>query len=156
MSGSYLVHLPKAEARHLAGIGPPWPASPETRALAAIREWVHGISRRRAATVPVGKVITDLTAILAIIPPATTPARGPFAPPGDGRPPLPGQVEYLGSGIVRLDHDALQALADLAPSEDFRVDFTDAGPVMSVGTDTYLARAEVPAAKPGRHSPGGR
>jgi hypothetical protein len=103
--------MPKAEARHLAGLGPPWPATPETRALAALREWVHGISRRRAATIPVAKVITDLTAILAIIPPATTPARGPFAPPGNGGPPMTGQVDYLGSGTVRLarvsdDHGA--------------------------------------------------
>lgn len=149
MSGFYLVHLPKAEARHLAGIGPPWPASPETRALAAIREWVHAISSRRAATVPVRKVVTDLTTILAIIPPAITRARGPFAPPGDGRQPLPGQVRYLGGGTVRLDHDALHALAGLAPGEDFHVCFSDAGPVMSVGADTYLARAEAPDAKPG-------
>ena len=153
---SWLVHLPTAEARHLAGIGPPWPASPQARALAAIREWLHGVSNRRSPTVPVGKVITDLTAILAIIPPTTTPARGPFAPPASGGPPLPGRVDYLGSGTVRLDHDALQALAGLTAGEDFRVCFTDAGPVLSVGTDSYPARQETPDTKPGSRPQGSR
>ena len=141
---TYLVHMPRAEACHLAGIGPPGPAGPQTRALAAIGEWVHGISRRRAATIPVGQVVTDLTAILAVIPTAATPARGPFAPPGNGGPPIPGQVSYLGGGTVRLDRDALRALAGLRPSEDYRVQFTDAGPVLTVGSDTYLAREETP------------
>lgn len=148
MNGTYLVHMPKAEARHLAGIGPPGPAGPEARALAALREWVHGISRRRAATIPVATVVTDLTAILAIIPTAAAPARGPFAPPGDGGPLLPGQVSYLGGGTVRLDHDALHALAGLRSGEDFRVHFTNAGPVLTVGSDSYLAREEVTDAKP--------
>lgn len=143
-SRTYLVHMPLAEARHLAGTGPPWPPSPEARALAAIREWVTGLSRRRAATVPVRTVVTDLTAILATVPAATRPVRGPFAPPANGRPPLPGEVAYLGGGTVRLDETAIGALAGLAPGEDFRACLTDAGTVLTVGTDTYPACEEQP------------
>lgn len=139
----YLVHMPKAEARHLAGTGPPWPSGPETRALAAVREWIAGITSR-AATVPVAKVVADLTAILDTVPAAGRPVRGPFAPPAAGGLPLPGAVAYLGGGTVRLDEAAIGALSGLPQGEDFRVCFTNAGPVLTVGTDTYLAREEEP------------
>ena len=35
MSRSHVVQMPRAEARHLAGDGPAWPATPEARCLAA-------------------------------------------------------------------------------------------------------------------------
>jgi hypothetical protein len=66
--------------------------------------------------------------------------RGPFGP-GRAGPPLPGRVDYLGAGIVRLDETAITALASLPPGEDFRT-HTGAGPVLAVGTDTYLAQEE--------------
>lgn len=140
-SRTYLLHLPQAEARHLAGTGPCWPATPQTRLAAALREWLAGLSRRRAAVVPVRKVVADLSLILETVPLPQRPLRGPFGP-GRAGPPLPGQVEYLGGGIVRLDEDAITSLARLAASDDFRVCFSDAGPVLSVGADTYLAREE--------------
>jgi hypothetical protein len=143
-SRTYLVHMPRAEACHLAGIGPPGLPGPKDSALAAVREWMADLACRRLATVPVARVVGDLTAILDLVPAAAGPVRGPFAPPADSRSPLPGTVAYLGSGTVRLDEDAIGALAGLAPGQDFRVAFTDAGPVLSVGADTYLARAEGP------------
>jgi hypothetical protein len=142
MRGSYLVHMPTAEAPHLAGIGPPWPASPEVRCVQAIREWLYGLQRRRFLTVPVRKIVTDLTAVLSLVPAACRPARGPFVPPANGGPPLPGSVEYLGAGIVRLDETAMTALAGLPAGDDFRVIFTNAGPLLSVGADHYLVREE--------------
>lgn len=139
--GTYLVHMPAAEARHLAGEHPTWPATPEARIAAALREWVHGLSRRRTAIIPVRKVITDLTLILEAATLPRRPVRGPFGPARDSLP-LPGHVEYLGGGIVRLDDTALSSLAGLGAGEDFRVSYTDAGPVLKVGPDHYLARAE--------------
>lgn len=153
MSVTYLLHMPKAEASHLSGVGPPGLAGPKDRALTAVREWVTGLAGRRTATVAVAKVIADLTAILGIVPAAAVPVCGPFAPPGNGQPPLPGRVAYLGGGTVRLDEDAITALAGLAAGADFRVCFTDAGPVLSVGADTYLAREEEPGPKPGQPPP---
>jgi hypothetical protein len=142
-SRTYLVHMPKAEARHLAGTEPSWPATPHVRLAAALHEWLAGLSRRRAGFVPVRKVIADLTVILETVPLPQRPLCGPF---GLGRagPPLPGRVDYLGAGIVRLDEDAISSLAGLGPEEDFRVRLTDAGPVLAVGTDTYMAREEEP------------
>lgn len=142
MSCNYLVHMPTAEAHHLAGIGPPWPARPEVRCVHAIREWLYGLQRRRSPTVPVRKIVTDLTAILSLVPARCSPARGPFVPPANGGPPLPGSVEYLGAGIVRLDETAINALARLPMGDDFRVTFTDAGPLLTIGADHYLVREE--------------
>ena len=144
---TWLVHMPLAEARHLAGAGHGWPASPQTRLAAALREWVAGISGRRSGVIPVRKVVEDLTLILESVPLPQRPLCGPFGP-GRAGPRPPGQVDYLGGGIVRLDEDALSSLASLAPSDDFYVTHTSAGPVLSVGADTYLAREEEPDAKP--------
>lgn len=144
MTRTYVVQMPKAEARHLAGAGPGWPATPEARCVAALREWLAGLSRRRTTTVPVRKVITELTLILSIAPAVRAPARGPFGPRRGGAS-LPGHVEYLGEGTVRLDETAISSLAALPPGEDFRVSFTGAGPVLEVGTDTYPARVEEPS-----------
>lgn len=72
--------------------------------------------------------------------------RGPFGPRRSGLP-LPGRVEYLGDGTVRLDETALASLAGLAEGEDFRMAITDAGPVLEVGPDRYLAREEDPGDK---------
>ena len=146
MSRSYLVQMPRAEARHLAGTGDAALPAPEARCIEAIREWLHGLRGRRPATVPVSKVVADLTLILGIVPPAGRPARGPLAA-GHGASP-PGQVEYLGSGTVRLDDAAISALAGLREGDDFRVTITDAGPVLTVGGDRYLARPEDPGRTP--------
>ena len=147
MSATYLVRMPRAEASYLAGLGPRGLAGPKDRALAAIREWVTGIAGRRTAMMPVATVVADLTAILDIVPAPAKPVCGPFAPPGNGRPPLPGTVAYLGGGTVRLDEDAIIALAALPYGDDFRVRYTNAGPLLSVGVDTYLVREEEPDAK---------
>lgn len=141
MTRTYLVQMPRAEARHLAGTSPAWPATPEARCVAALREWLHGVSRRRSATMPTAKIMTDLTAILSLVPLTTRPLRGPFGPGGGGLPP-PGHAEYLGDGIVRLDEEAIATLAALAPGEDFRVTCTGAGLTLTIGTDHYLAREE--------------
>ncbi|MGE5135406.1 MAG: hypothetical protein ACM32E_21165 [Gemmatimonadota bacterium] len=108
MSRCYLVHLPRAEARHLAGAGLAWPPGS---------------------------------------PAADSPVRGPFAPDGRGAA-LPGRVEYLGSGIVRLDGAAIGSLAELPEGDDFRVVFEDVGPVLTVGPARYAAVAEEPDPKP--------
>ena len=129
-SRTWLVHMPLAEARHLAGTGHGWPASPQMRLAAALREWVAGISRRRTAVVPVRKVVADLTLILETVPLPQWPVCGPFGP-GRAGTPLSGEVAYLGGGIVRLDGEALRSLASLAPGDDFRVTHTNAGPVLS-------------------------
>jgi hypothetical protein len=144
MSCTYLVQMPTAEARHLAGTGQGWPATPETRLVLAIREWLQGISRRRSAIVPVRKIVADLTHILETVPLPKRPLHGPFGP-GSNRLTLPGQVEYLGGGVVRLDEAAISSLAGLSSGEDFH---TDAGPVLTVGTDHYIAREEAPDTKP--------
>jgi hypothetical protein len=124
-----------------------WPATPESRCLAAVREWLYGISRRNSPTVSVRKVVADLTAILALVPVAAKPVRGPFASPGGDRP-MRGRAEYLGGGMVRLDDTAISSLAGLLEGEDFRVTYTDSGPVLTVGADTYPAREEEPDIKP--------
>lgn len=146
MPGTYLVHLPLAEARHLAGTGPAGPATPEARVIIALREWLYGVSCRRTAIIPVRKVVADLALILETVPLPQRPVRGPFGP-GRNWPPLAGSVEYLGNGIVRLDEAAISALACLAEGEDFRVVCTDAGPVLTVGADHYPAREEEPDPK---------
>ena len=147
MSGTYLVQMPKAEARHLAGTGHGWPATPDARLAADLREWLAGISRRRTTVIPVRKVLADLSVILERAPLPQRPLRGPFGPGRAGQP-LPGRVDYLGGGIVRLDDAAISALAGLAHGEDFRVIRTDAGPVLTVGADHYLAREEETASRP--------
>ncbi len=108
MSRDYLVHLPRAEARHLAGAGRAWPPGS---------------------------------------PPAERPVRGPFAPDGRGAA-LPGEVEYLGAGIVRLDEAAVKSLAGLPDGDDFRVVAEDVGPVLSVGTARYVVRELEPDPRP--------
>lgn len=144
---TYLVTMPLAEARHLAGTGARWPAPPQSRLATSLREWVGGLSRRRGGFIQVRKVVTDLTRILESVPLPQRPVCGPFGPGQAGFQP-PGRVEYLGSGIVRLDEAAVNFLAGLAPDEDFHVRRTAAGPVLSVGADSYLARQEEPDAKP--------
>ena len=144
MTRAYLVHMPAAEARHLAGTCRGWPATPQARLTGALREWLHGISRRRTAVIPVRKVVADLTLILDTVPLPRRPQCGPFGP-GRAGLTLPGAVEYLGDGIVRLDETAISSLAGLAAGDDFRVSHTDAGPVLTVGADRYLAREEDPA-----------
>jgi hypothetical protein len=144
---TYLVEMPKAEARHLAGTGCGWPASPESRIVAGLRDWLHGLAGRRSETVPVGKVLDDLTSLLELATTAGKPVRGPFGP-GRGGPSLPGHAEYLGGGVVRLDEVAISALAGLVEGEDFRAVLTTAGPVLLVGTDNYLAREEQPGPAP--------
>jgi hypothetical protein len=144
---TYLVHLPLAEARHLAGTGTAWPASPQLRLAGALREWLAGLSRRRTTVIAVRKVITDLSLILEAVPLPQRPVCGPFGPARAGPRP-PGRVEYLGGGIVRLDQDAISALASLDPADDFHVTHTNAGPLLTVGADTYLAREEEPDSKP--------
>jgi hypothetical protein len=143
MSRTYMVQMPTAEARHLAGTGHNWPATSEIRLAFVIREWPTGISRRRSAIVPVRKVIADLSLILETAPLPKRPLRGPFGPGRTG-PPLPGLVEYLGGGIVRLDEAAVSSLAGLAPDDDFHISRTAAGPVLTVGFERYLAREEEP------------
>lgn len=145
MTGTYLVHLPNAEARHLAGVGPAWPATPEARALDALREWLHGVSRSRTTTIAVSKVVADLTLILSIAPLATRPVRGPLGPSRSGPPP--GHAEYLGGGTVRLDEAAITSLAELPDGEDFRITSTDAGLILTVGAEHYAVREEHPDSK---------
>jgi hypothetical protein len=144
---TWLVHMPVAEARHLAGTGQGWPAPPQMRLAAALREWLAGLSRRRSAVIGVRKVVTDLTLILESVPLPQRPLCGPFGPVRAGLRP-PGRVEYLGAGIVRLDEDAISSLASLASSDDFHVARTGAGPLLSVGADSYLAREEEPDSEP--------
>jgi hypothetical protein len=42
----------------------------------------------------------------------------------------------------------MSALAELCEGEDFRAVFTDAGPMLLVGVDGYLAREEGPEQAP--------
>jgi hypothetical protein len=146
MNRTYLVQMPRAEARYLAGVGVGWPESPEARCVHAMREWMNGIRRRKSRYVPVQKVLDDLDPLLGQVPVAERPTQGPFASRGGGAPP-PGRVEYLGGGAVRLDDAAISALTELREGEDFRVTITEAGPVFTVGTDCYLAHAEEPDSK---------
>jgi len=137
------VQMPKAEARHLAGVGVGWPATPEARCVNAIREWLNGIRDGKSKHVAVKEIIDDLDPILGQVSLAERPMHGPFASRG-GRPPLPGRVEYLGGGVVRLDDAGISALAELREGEDFCVIFAETGPVLTVGTDCYLAHTEEP------------
>lgn len=138
---TWLVHMPLAEARHLAGTTHSWPATPQMRLAAALREWLAGVSRRRSTVISVRKVMTDLTCILEAVPLSQRPVCGPFGPARAGLRP-PGQVEYLGGGIVRLDDDAVSSLATLGDGEDFRVVYETIGPVLTVGHERYIAREE--------------
>lgn len=137
----FVVEMPDAEAKHLAGIGNPWPSTPEARCVHAIRNWLTGLEKRRAHSVAVRQVSRDLRSILDEVPQQERPMRGPFTVLGH-RAPLPGHVAYLGAGTVRLDDRALSALAGLRPDEDFYVIHTDAGPVLRVSDSSYLAREE--------------
>jgi hypothetical protein len=143
----WLVQMPRAEARHLAGTGgPAWPATPEARCVAALRGWLDGVTRSYRGTVPVAEIAADLTRILELAPVTAAPSRGPFGPRQNGR--RPGRVEYLGDGVVRLDEEAMSALAELGEGDDFRAVCTDAGPMLLVGTDGYLAYEERPEQAP--------
>lgn len=128
MGCNYLVHMPIAEARHLAGVArarpPGGPGSAPGRQPAGGRE-----------------------AGLAGVPAAARPVRGPFAPDQHGIA-MPGRVEYLGAGTVRLDDVAISSLAGLGEGEDFRVVFEDAGPVLLAGSDRYPATEEPSDPKP--------
>lgn len=146
MSRFYLVHMPKAEARHLAGVGRGWPASPETACVEAVREWLDHVQASDAGPVSVSRIAGDLRPVLSRVPVAQRPARGPFGP--GGRRVLSGRVEYLGGGVVRLDDVAVSSLAGLPPGEDFRAELGEAGPVLTVGADRYLALEEEPDPKP--------
>lgn len=141
MTRTYLVELPKAEARHLAGVGPAWPATPEARALDALREWLHGISRSGIVTVAVSKIVNDLNLILNIVPVTVRPVRGPLSPDRSGPPP--GRTDYLGGGTVRLDETAVTTLAGLRDGEDFRINISEAGPILTIGNDHYVLREEL-------------
>ena len=147
-SRTYMVQMPLAEARHLAGTSHGWPAASEARLAAVLREWLARLSWRRGGMIPVRRVVTDLSHILETVPLPQRPVRDPFGP-GCAGLPLPGHVEHLGGGVVRLDDTALTSLAGLHDGEDFKVTFTDAGPVLSAGPDHYVARMEEPNAKPG-------
>ena len=146
MTRTYLVHLPKAEARYLAGTGPAGPATLAARARTALRDWLHGVSRSRRRTVPVAKVVADLTVILSIAPAPMQQVRGPLRSRRAGPPP--GRAEYLGDGTVRLDEAAISTLSGLREGEDFRITFSNAGPVLAVGTDRYIVDEEEPDPKP--------
>jgi hypothetical protein len=128
MTRHYRLELPRAEGMRLAGIGMGWPATPEGRC-------VHAVS----------KVSRDLWPLLEAVPLTQPPQHGPFAACAHGGSPLPGRVTYLGAGTVRLDGAALSALAELADGEDFRIVWTSAGPVMTIGTDCYPAYDDYPA-----------
>jgi hypothetical protein len=119
MSHYYVVHMPIAEARHLAGVG---------------RAPANGGPGASPASRPAG----DQEPGLAEIPAAGQPVRGPFVPDQHGIVP-PGRVEYLGAGTVRLDEAAISSLAGLGAGADFRVIFADSGPVLLVGADRYPA-----------------
>ncbi len=136
MSRTYLVHLPSAEARHLAGTGRPWPPG-------------RSAARERPRATPPGGPGGSRMCQATLDPPAVAqrPVRGPFAP-GRGGQALPGRVEYLGGGTVRLDETAISSLAGLDPDDDFRVIFLGGMPVLTVGGDRYLAREEEPGRGP--------
>ncbi len=148
MTRRYRLDLPKAEGMRLAGIGLGWPATPEGRCVHAISTWLTGLERRNTRAVLVTKISRDLWPLLEAVP-LTQPLRhGPFATPPGGGSPLPGRVEYLGAGTVRLDGTALSALAELSDGDDFQVSFTSTGPVMTIGTQCYPAREEDNPAPP--------
>lgn len=141
MNRTFSVVMPDAEAKHLAGIGNPWPLTPEARCVHAIRGWLTGLENVRAHSVAIRQVSRDLRSILDLVPQEERPVRGPFTVLGGGTP-LPGRVQYMGEGTVRLDDQAVSALACLRPDDDFHIAFTDAGPVMTVSGSTYLVREE--------------
>lgn len=145
MPRAFLVQMPRAEARHLAGSDHGWAASPEGACVQAVREWLHVIQAARARAVTVRRIVAELRPILDRVPRDQPPVRGPLVPRRGV--PAPGLVEYLGGGMVRLDEAAISALAELGEDEDFRVTFTDAGPVLAVGAERYLAREEAQALK---------
>jgi hypothetical protein len=142
MPRTYRVELPKDEALRLAGIGKGWPPTPETRCVHAIREWLATLELRHIRCVTVAKISRDLWPLLDTVPLTERPLHGPFAPPTSGDPPLPGHIQYLGAGTVRLDDTALSALAELGEGEAFRVTFTGSGAALTIGTDHYPAHEE--------------
>jgi hypothetical protein len=139
MTRTYLVQMPEAEARYLAGLVPGRPAGPETDCMQEIRDWLRGAVA--AGRPHVREFAAELTPMLDRCQLAARPARGPFAPGRRGFA-LPGRVEYLGDGLVRLDEVALRSLAEITPGEDFRMTSEDIGPVIWVGADRYPAREE--------------
>lgn len=149
------MQLPRPDARDLAGAGQVWPGTPEARCVQAIREWLAGLAGRRAAAVPVSKVVADLTLLLGMVPGDRAEAHVPVGRWGGA--PLPGRVDYLGCGIVRLDEMAISALAALADGEDFRVTSTTVGPMLAVGAGRYLMHEESPQHKhPSAGGPAGQ
>ncbi len=140
MTRSYRVDLPRADGMRLAGIALGWPGTPEGRCVHAISQWLTGLERRGSRAVLVSKISRDLWPVLEAVPLGQRPHRGPFAPAAPGGPALPGHVEYLGAGAVRLDDAALSSLAGLATGEDFRVTRTAGGAIMTIGTSHYPAR----------------
>jgi len=146
-SRTWLVHMPLAEARHLAGTGHGWPASPQMRLAAALREWVAGISRRRTAVVPVRKVVADLTLILETVPLPQWPVCGPFGPGRAGtRCPARWHISAAGSSAWTgrpSDPWPASPLATTSASPT-----PTPGRSCPVGADTYLAREEEPDTKP--------
>jgi len=119
MNRAYVVHMPIAEACHLAGMEQ---ARPVGRPGTSLASKPSGDQKPGPAGIPV----------------ADRPLRGPFAPDQYGIAP-PGHVEYLGAGTVRLDEVAISSLAGLGAGTDFRVIFADSGPVLLVGADRYQA-----------------
>lgn len=147
MNGTYLVQLPRAEARYLAGVCTSWLATPEARCVHAVHEWLTGLLGSLAAQVSVCKIARDLGAILAAVPVADRPRCGPLSFQSAGWV-LPGHVEYLGAGIVRLDRAAIGSLAGLGRGDDLKVVLEDIGSVLTVGDDRYVVREEEPDIKP--------
>jgi hypothetical protein len=131
MRRRYVVQMPPAEARHLAGVG---------RAHLAGMPGACPASRAGADPAPGEGTQPDegTQPGSAGSPAAGQPVRGPFAPDRHRIVP-PGRVEYLGAGTVRLDEAAIASLAGLSAGADFRVIFADTGPVLLVGADRYLA-----------------
>ena len=119
MSRSYIVYMPVAEARHLAGAGRARPAG-------------------RPGASPASRSGADREPGTTGSPAAGQPVRGPFVPDQHGIVP-PGRVEHLGAGTVRLDEAAISTLAGLGAGADFRVIFADSGPELLVGADSYPA-----------------
>ncbi len=140
VSGSYRVELPRAEGIRLAGISAGWPATPEGRCVQGISGWLAGVERRGSRCVLVSKLSRELWPLLEAVPLQC----GPRAEPARGGSPLPGRIEYLGAGAVRLDAAALSALAELGPREDFRVTFTSTGPILTAGQHHYHLTADAP------------
>jgi hypothetical protein len=140
MGRAYLVKFPgDAEALYLAGITRHPAASPAQACVQAIRDWLDRLKATGREYVSPQEISADLGPVLARTEAAAAqhraPACGPFAPGPAGRRP-PGQVDYLGEGVVRLDDQAVATLAVLDYRDDFRISYDD-GPVLIVGSGRY-------------------